>query len=418
MLTHKLGRGWRIAFRMAHLLILVVVVALSFQRPGFSASPLTATRIEAPSRAGSHEPNFAALPDGRAAMSWLESTGPRGLALRCAIYDGKRWAPAATIAAGDSFFANWADFPSIRSLGGNRLAAHWLWKSGAGTYSYDVRVSFSEDGGRTWSPPATPHRDGTPTEHGFVSLVPAESGVLAVWLDGRKGASHTDTTHASAPDMTLRAAVLTRRGAIEQEALLDERTCDCCQTAAVRTARGVVVAYRDRSPDEVHDIYVTRLEHGQWSTPKRLHADNWHIAGCPVNGPALDARGLDVVAAWYSGADSAGAVRVAFSSDGGSSFGSPVRVDGGNPLGRVHVALQPDRRALVTWLETEGRNTLIVGRQIAPSGATDPLVTLAQTSSARASGFPRLLYTSRMTLLAWTEAGSPSRIRVARVGRP
>ena len=381
-----------------------------------SRAALASTPIASPAQGSSHEPNLSALPDGRVAMSWLESRGTSRLALRCAIFDGTRWSVPTTIAQGDSFFANWADFPSIRALGGNRLAAHWLWKSGAGTYAYDVRVSHSQDGGQTWSAPMTPHRDGTATEHGFVSLVPSEQGVMAIWLDGRNSAGHTDGHGSTTPDMTLRAAVLTRDGGIEQEALLDGRTCDCCQTAAVRTARGVVVAYRDRSADEVRDVYVTRLEDGRWSTPARLHPDDWHIAGCPVNGPALDASGSKVVVAWYSGADSAGAVRVAFSTDGGATFAAPVRVDGGNPLGRVHVVLQADGRALVTWLETQGKSTLIRGRQVSSSGSAGDPVTLAQTSSARASGFPRLARSSRMTLLAWTEAGSPSRIRVARLG--
>ena len=36
------------------------------------------------------------------------------------------------------------------------------------------------------APPVVPHRDDTPTEHGFVSLVAGEEGgVRAFWIDGR-----------------------------------------------------------------------------------------------------------------------------------------------------------------------------------------------------------------------------------------
>ena len=148
--------------------------------------------IASPGAAGSREPNLASLPDGRVVMSWLEPSGQAGMALRCATFDGRQWSQPATIAAGDSFFVNWADFPSIRPLGGQRLAAHWLWRNGSGTYAYDVRVSQSENGGRTWTQPITPHRDGTATEHGFASLASAGDAVLALWLDGRKTVGHDE----------------------------------------------------------------------------------------------------------------------------------------------------------------------------------------------------------------------------------
>ncbi len=63
------------------------------------------------------------------------------------------------------------------------------------------------------------------------------------------------------------------------------------------TARGPVVAYRDRSVDEVRDIAVVRRVNGTWTTPAVVHDDHWQIAACPVNGPALASRGDTVVIA-------------------------------------------------------------------------------------------------------------------------
>jgi hypothetical protein len=66
------------------------------------------------------------------------------------------------------------------------LAAHWLVKRGSATYAYDVNITQSKDGGKSWSKPIVPHRDNTQTEHGFVSLIPLNDGRLgANWLDGR-----------------------------------------------------------------------------------------------------------------------------------------------------------------------------------------------------------------------------------------
>jgi hypothetical protein len=102
-------------------------------------------------------------------------------------------------------------------------------------------------------------------------LVPRVSGVLAVWLDGRKTGGYVEGSPGPTPDMTLRAAVVTPGGGLTDEAELDGRTCDCCQTAAASTVDGFLVAYRGRSPDEVRDIFLTRFVQGRWSVPRPVH---------------------------------------------------------------------------------------------------------------------------------------------------
>lgn len=412
------GRARSRSWHCQTLLLVAVWVGSSAASPRASAAASAASlgqprTAASPAGPGSREPNLATLPDGRIVMSWMEPRGAEHLMLRTATFDGRRWTTPVTIAEGDSFFANWADFPSVRPLGGQRLAAHWLWKSGAGTYAYDVRVSQSDDGGRTWSRPITPHRDGTTTEHGFVSLTPANDGVLSVWLDGRNSAGHEEGSPAPTPDMTLRAAVITREGALLEEAEIDARVCDCCQTAAVRTDRGFLVAYRDRSPEEIRDISLARFEQGHWSTPYPLHADGWQINGCPVNGPALDAQGPRVAAVWYAAAGDTPRVQVAFSEDAGATFAAPVRVDGGSPLGRVDVTLLEDGAALVVWLEVKGKDALVRARRISRHGQADAAITVARTSAARASGFPQVARGKDGIVFAWTVAGKPSQIHVA-----
>ncbi len=376
-------------------------------------SHLVAKPLASPAPRDSREPVLAAMADGRIAMSWLEPAEGTRMAFRMAVFNGKAWSRPSTIAVGDSFFVNWADVPSIRPLGGERFAAHWLWRSGKGTYAYDVRVSQSEDGGHTWSPPVTPHRDRTASEHGFASLVADTGGVLAVWLDGRKTEGHGEDAPGPMPDMTLRAASIAADGRLHEETELDGRTCDCCPTAAVMTDRGVLVAYRDRSPDEVRDIYLTRREAGGWSSPQAVHADNWHIAGCPVIGPAIAALGSHVAVAWYTAAADSPRVYVAFSDDAGQRFGPPVRIDEGSAMGRVSVALLSDGSALATWLESSGHDALVRTRRVSVSGAPDAAITVARTSAARSSGCPRVLTTGRTTLIAWTEAGTPPQVKLA-----
>jgi hypothetical protein len=215
--------------------------------------------------------------------------------------------------------------------------------------------------------------------------------------------------------MMLVTTTVERDGRLGPEVRLDERTCDCCQNSAAMTASGPIVAYRDRSPDEIRDIYVTRRVGGKWTTGSPVHADNWRIAACPVNGPAVAAAKQRVALAWFTAANDSAQVRLAFSDDAGAKFGAPIRVDDGNPAGRVDVELLPDGSALVTWIERTGGDTAAVrARRVGHDAKLGTATTIAQSSAARASGFPRMALTGSDVVFAWTVPGKPSAIRVAR----
>lgn len=118
-------------------------------------------------------------------LSWLEPD-EGGHSLRFSRLVEGSWTRPATVVQGEGFFANWADFPSMMTGRDGALLAHWAEKSGSDTYAYDVRLAHSTDGGATWLDLGTAHRDGTPTEHGFVSMVPETAGIRIFWLDGRE----------------------------------------------------------------------------------------------------------------------------------------------------------------------------------------------------------------------------------------
>jgi hypothetical protein len=407
------------------ILIPATLVALSCTPSGQPQEPPTAPAIielDSPAGPGSCEGNLA-VSGNQVLLSWLEKTPDDGHALRFSTWDGRTWSVPGTIVSGVPFFVNWADFPSVLPMEDGTLVAHWPQKSGEGTYAYDVVISLSTDGGSNWSDPVRPHRDGTPTEHGFVSLIDRGPGRFdAIWLDGRN--SHTGESDVSdsgddhgggTADMILMLGRFDN-GTFGSEVVLDPRVCDCCQTTAVATQDGLFVAYRDRSPEEVRDISFLVESKGGWSEPATLHEDGWEIAGCPVNGPAAAAEGDRVVVAWFTEAGETARVLAAFSADGGKTFGSPIQIDGGNPLGRVDVKWLPDGSALACWLESTGKSSAEVrARRVHPGGATEPPFLVARTSSLRSSGFPRMARVGGEVLFAWTDTNDPPRVRVARL---
>lgn len=287
------------------------------------------------------------------------------------------------------------------------LAAHWLRRSGANPCAYDVRISHSANDGRTWTTPTTPHHDGTQTEHGFASLVEmADRGLGVVWLDGRQTAAsggHTAGHSTPSAAMTLRFTNYDGAWAQVSDMPIDQRVCDCCPTTAAVTSEGLIVAYRNRTEDEVRDIVVSRYERDRWTEPRAVHTDGWKIAACPVNGPMLSARGRQVVLAWFTAVGDMGHTYLAFSSDAGRTFGERIRVDEVATQGRVDVELLPDGSAVASWIELrDGRAALMV-RHLSPTGIRSLPVEVAALEGSRTSGYPRITRAGDELLFAWTD---------------
>ncbi len=368
--------------------------------------------------AGSGEPNLFAGSDGRVFLTWLEPSVAAQYALRLAPREAGQWSDPVTVVESGRFFVNWADFPSLVQLDSGDLVVHWLEKVGPETYAYHVMMAVSSDGGDTWSDAITPHRDASPTEHGFVSMVPWEGGAALVWLDGREmkseaeAAGHDDLDRG---DMSIRFTTLDRYGDLGPDVLLDPRTCECCQTSLARVGSGLLAAYRDRSEAEIRNIAVARYTEGRWSAPTHVVDDNWYYPGCPVNGPQISALNETVVVVWFTAPQQKPAVYAAFSSDSGKSFGRPIRIDEGDPLGRVDVELLEDGRAVASWLERSETAAEIRVRALGMKGRMGPSVVVAESSEARASGFPRLARVGEELLVAWTVVGDRGGVRTAAV---
>ena len=391
------------------------------EAPSTSNEGWEAISLSSPAPEGSGEANLFVASDGLVYLSWLEPVDEEH-ALRFSVLEGREWSEPRRIAQGQDWFVNWADFPSIFVFPDGRMAAHWLVRSGPGTFDYDVNLAWSLDGGDTWTDPVVPHRDGTQSEHGFVALFPwvtgngveAQDGSIALgaaWLDGRDFATGTDD-----PEMSLRFTTLLPEG-LGAELLLDGRVCDCCQTSAALTDRGPVVVYRDRTEEEVRDISIVRAveEEGElrWTDPAPVHEDGWVIPACPVNGPMVAARGSEVAVAWFTAADDVPRVRVAFSSDGGASFGDPIQIDDGNPVGRVALVLEEDGVARVSWLEAADGGAELRVRRAEAGGSVGPSLQVVETSQARASGFPRMVRVSDGLLFAWTDVDGSGGVETA-----
>ncbi|MEO8379280.1 MAG: exo-alpha-sialidase [Acidobacteriota bacterium] len=365
--------------------------------------------IASPAGAGAAEPFLFAAKDS-VLLTWLEPVaGTDRTALRFARYRAGKWSAPRGIVERNDLFVNWADLPSIAEDARGVLFAQWLQKGGTGPYAYDVRMAVSSNGGETWSKSFLLNRDGKAAEHGFASLVPLPGeGVGVTWLDGRNMTAG-DGDEEGAGDMTLRYATVDAAGTIAAEVVLDERTCECCATGMAVTTSGPVVVYRDRSADDVRDIAYVRRSGNGWSAPRTLHADDWKIVGCPVNGPQIDAIGNRAALAWFTAAGDQRRASVALSRDGGMTFGAPIKIDDGNPAGRVDVVLLNAETALVTWLEQTTTGAEIRARRVTFDGKAGPSQKIADSAAERTAGFARVARTGNDVFFTWTEQSAASK---------
>lgn len=401
-------------------LCIVIIVGCQQEMPQKDEAPSKLELIASPAEGlSSLTPNLVKhINSPRVILSWLEQQDSTTYALKNASLNNRKltWKSTRTIATGDNWFVNWADFPSVSIYeSGKGIAAHWLQKRAEGTYDYDVMVMPYVS---SQPKPRVLHTDGIAAEHGFVTLLPnGGNETFAVWLDGRNTKGDGQDSHEAQDDhghghggaMTLRTATFDMDGQLFHEAELDNKVCDCCQTDAARINSNYmeefIVVYRDRSDEEVRDIYYTRKVDSIWTEPKPVHQDNWKIEGCPVNGPAVAADYDKIMVAWYTAAEDKPMVKVAFSNDMGETFNTPIVVDEATPLGRVDVMFYNRKKAVVSWMQQQDEKAVLkLAFFNLKTQQLESVRTVAEMSPARQSGFPRMVEVEDVgILITWTE---------------
>ena len=365
------------------------------------------------------QPDLVRAPDGSLLLSWVEhgdaARGEVAHTLKFARFANGAWSEPREIARGGDWFVNWADTPHIAATPDGALWAHWLRKGAQAKYAYDVVLARSGDGGASWSEPVAVNTDGTPTEHGFVSLWPVgEDRIGLAWLDGRNNGGGGHSAHGGHAAggakhepgaMTLRAAMFDAALKRTDEHELDSMTCDCCQTDAALTARGPLLVYRGRTSTEVRDIHAIRSDGTQWQPTTRVHADDWTMPACPVNGPAVATHGGDATVAWYTAAGDTPAVKFARSVDAGATFAAPVVLERGAAVqGRVDTALD-EQAAWALWMDEDGNGQTLRFARFAPdlSRELQRGVVAKLQGKGRGTGMPKIALAGGEAYVVWTD---------------
>ena len=367
----------------------------------------TLAALELPAQAGSAHPQLTSSSKG-AILSWLDQD--EATTLRFSERTASGWSEPRTVSSGKDWFITAADVPSVLRMKDGTLVANWYPTTDESVEAYDISLAYSRDEGKTWAKAFSPHHDRTKTQHGFVSLLElADGGLGMVWLDGRD--QELNTTDPLGGSMALYFASFDSSWKQTAENVINARVCECCQTAVVVTADGVLTAFRDRTTEEIRDIKVSRLDGGKWTPELAVHDDNWKIDACPINGPSLSARGRQVAAVWFAAPNDNGRAFVAFSQNAGKTWGDAIRLDDEASLGRVDIEMLDDGSAIASWVEfANGRSQFRV-RRVTASGQRSATVDVP--GSGRVTGYPRMARSGNELILAWTETEGGQQVKGA-----
>ena len=351
-----------------------------------SAQTLKVEPAANPAGAESSQVNWSVTQDGNLLMSWVESD-----VLKYAVRKGGQWSEARTIAAKRKFFHHPAELPEVVAMPGGSLLAHWIEAPKTESEAEFIYAASSRDGVK-WTVPVMEHRDKSDVEHGLASMIASGDKEASIfWLESLHGPDK--------PTQLMRTVVGIDGNEIKEEMLAPD-VCECCPTSVTKTARGMLLAYRAHTKDDIRDIAVTRFDGGRWTSPKIVYPDKWQVDACPVNAASIAAKGDNVAVAWYTAADDKARVELAFSPDSGSSFTQAITVSTGASYGYASVAIDEAGGAYVSWLERGGDAAKVLARHVTNTGAMGPVVEVA-AGTRKNLGYPRLARVGNETWIAW-----------------
>ncbi len=339
-----------------------------------------------PTGPGSSQVNWSLTQDGNALLSWVESDE-----LRYSIRKGAQWSAPRTIAAHRHFFHHPAELPEVITLPGGSFLAHWIEAPKTESEAEFIYVSASRDGIK-WTTPVMAHHDHSDVEHGLASMAAnSDKDASIFWLQSLAGPDK--------PTSLMRTVVGADGNEMKEETLAAD-VCECCPTAVARTTRGLLVAYRAHTKDDIRDIAVTRLESGRWTSPKIVYPDKWQVDACPVNAASVAANGDKVAISWYTASGDKPRVELALSMDSGATFSKAAVISTGPSYGYTSIAIDDAGGAYVSWLERGGDGARVLARHVSADGTAGP-VTQVAAGTRKNLGYPRIVRFGNETWVAW-----------------
>ena len=294
----------------------------------------------------------------------------------------------------------------------DEIVVVWPTKGATGTKLVAAR---SRNGGRSFAAAVTVRESDAPGNRGWHNVSVGPSGeVQVIWLDHREMADHAMGT-APAHDHTgtgkLDGVAMAQQSKLYIGNLdgpiaphpVTRGVCYCCKTAIATGANGTIAAaWRHVYPGNFRDIaFATSSDGGRtFGAPVRVSEDHWMLEGCPDDGPAMAIDRENVVhVAWPTlitdekSGEPTVAIFYARSADG-RTFTPRLRMPTEGVAHHPQIVIDASGVPMVAWDES-GTGT----RRLIVSPASSPRRSLITESAAL---YPTLALAGQHVVAAWT----------------
>ncbi|MEY4087952.1 MAG: hypothetical protein RJB55_223 [Verrucomicrobiota bacterium] len=285
-------------------------------------------------------------------------------------------------------------------------------------YTGEVRFSRSIDGGRSFEPPRTVHRDRAEITHRFDALaLDAEGRLFVAWIDKR------DAMAAAATGRPYRGAALYFAVSADGGATFAgdfkaaDHTCECCRIALAPAVEGGVHAlWRHIFEPNVRDHALAQLQSDGTAGPlRRATFDDWRVNACPHHGPALacDEKGR-LHAVWFTATESGGG-RAAYGRVMPGASPEAIRPLGGRLAAHADLAVAGGKIVTI-WKEFASGANQLRALVSSDNGRSWREVTLAE--SAGPCSQPRVFNHQGKMVAFWNTGTGPAVIPVNTADSP
>lgn len=215
-------------------------------------------------------------------------------------------------------------------------------------YYGKILYSASQNNGQTWNLPGSISSDTSSIDQRYFDLLLMPQGdVAAVWLDNRKSIPGEGSA--------LFMAVAGNDKRLQNETRIAEPCCPCCRTDFFLDSKeNLHVVYRGIWQDSIRDMmHIVSSNLGKsFSTPQRIHEDNWVIDGCPHTGPAISEAGNDIQFAWFTGAGDGGVFYTNTSMQAKKAMPALLHANGSHP----QMATNQNGLVAIVWDEADSHH--------------------------------------------------------------
>ena len=275
-------------------------------------------------------------------------------------------------------------------------------------YTADIRFSYSNDYGETFSTPITVNDDNLLTSHSFNEMWVSDNGeVQLVWLDGRhRLQSKQQGKKVNGSSLYYAKAKLNNNMFNFNNQMLANGTCVCCRLAIANNgSNNLAIFWRHIYGDNIREFALLTVN--EQLEPKQISHDYWQINGCPHQGGGISiTEDNSYHLVWFNQGQKGKGIFYSRSDNKGVLLREPLAMGS-----KKHRAMHPHimatgRRVDVVWLEfREGGHQLWRQSSIDGGDTFMPaqVVAVAQDGADR----PFIFRANQKHYVSWLRYGQP-----------